>query len=122
MMITRSMRPQLGAKQTKLVAETLPSLLSTLTIKTVPRTHMHSTTNGETQKAESLAKPFSKHTRYVLTAYVDALNDPLCVMPPEIRRELEPGLFSLCEMLGTLEGIRETAVYRKRLDYCVLSP
>ncbi|KAI6141673.1 hypothetical protein BKA82DRAFT_29133 [Pisolithus tinctorius] len=38
--------------------------------------------------------------RHVLLAYIDSMNDPLCILTPEIRRELEPGLFSLCEMLG----------------------
>ncbi|KAI6141681.1 hypothetical protein BKA82DRAFT_4201189 [Pisolithus tinctorius] len=28
------------------------------------------------------------------------MNDPLCLLTPEIRRELEHGLFSLCEMLS----------------------
>ncbi|KAL4077700.1 Urb2/Npa2 family-domain-containing protein [Scleroderma citrinum] len=116
--ITRSIRPQLGGKQKKLVSSTFPSwisstqplgvaesralsrLLTTLTIKTVPRTHVHTATASETQKAESLAKPFSKHVGYVLMAYIDALSDPLCSMSPDVRRELQPGLFSLCEMLG----------------------
>jgi hypothetical protein len=52
------------------------------------------------QKAESLSKPFAKHAAYVVTAYIDAVNDPLCVMRADVRRELEPGLFSLCEMMG----------------------
>ncbi|KAI6137225.1 Urb2/Npa2 family-domain-containing protein [Pisolithus sp. B1] len=114
-------RPQLGAKQSRLVAGTLPSwvspsqplgvaesralsrLLTTLTVKTVPRTYttqQHTATAAETQKAESLAKPFAKHVGHVLLAYIDCMNDPLCVLIPEMRRELEPGLFSLCEMLG----------------------
>ncbi|KAH7921149.1 hypothetical protein BV22DRAFT_1038989 [Leucogyrophana mollusca] len=117
-MTMRSLRPQLGAKQSKIVTDTLPAwinpshplsgdegralarLLTTLTTKTVPRTHIHSTVvaSNEAQKAESLAKAFSKHAAYVLTAYVDAINDPLCVLAADVRRELEPGLFSLCEM------------------------
>ncbi|KAF8845403.1 hypothetical protein BDN67DRAFT_961740 [Paxillus ammoniavirescens] len=117
MMITRSIRPQLGAKQSKIVTDTFPSwisssqplaadegcalarLLTTLTAKTVPRTYTHPPPT-ESQKAESLAKPFAKHAGYVLIAYIDALNDPLCVMTTEMRRELEPGLFALCEMVG----------------------
>ncbi|KIJ68740.1 hypothetical protein HYDPIDRAFT_24992 [Hydnomerulius pinastri MD-312] len=119
MMITRSLRPQLGAKQSKLVTDTFPSwisasqplaadegralarLLTALTSKTVPRTHTHThSSTTDAPKSESLAKPFSKHAGYVLTAYIDALNDPLCAMTAEMRRELEPGLFALCEMLG----------------------
>ncbi|KAI6020875.1 Urb2/Npa2 family-domain-containing protein [Pisolithus microcarpus] len=121
LLITRRVRPQLGAKQSKLVAGTLPSwvspsqpfgvpesralsrLLTALTIKTVPRTHttqQHTAVAAETQKTESLAKPFAKHVGHVLLAYIDSMNDPLCILTPEMRRELEPGLFSLCEMLG----------------------
>ncbi|KAI6095269.1 hypothetical protein F5141DRAFT_725424 [Pisolithus sp. B1] len=110
-----------GAKQSKLVAGTLPSwvcpsqplgvaeirafsrLLTALTVKTVPPTYTtqrHTSVAAETQKAESLAKPFAKHVGHVLLAYIDCMNDPLCVLTPDMRRELEPGLFSLCEMLG----------------------
>ncbi|KAI6102377.1 Urb2/Npa2 family-domain-containing protein [Pisolithus thermaeus] len=121
LLITKRARPQLGAKQSKLVAGTLPSwvspsqplgiaesralsrLLTTLTVKTVPRTYttqQHTAIAAEAQKAESLAQPFAKHVGHVLLAYIDCMNDPLCVLTPEMRRELEPGLFSLCEMLG----------------------
>ncbi|KAI6156194.1 Urb2/Npa2 family-domain-containing protein [Pisolithus thermaeus] len=121
LLITKRGRPQLGAKQSKLVAGTLPSwvspsqplgvaeirafsrLLTALTVKTVPPTYttrQHTAVAAETQKAESLAKPFAKHVGHVLLAYIDCMNDSLCVLTPEMRRELEPGLFSLCEMLG----------------------
>lgn len=120
MMLTRKIRPQLGAKQSKIVTDTFPSwlsasqplstdearalarLLTSLTTKTVPRTHAytHPQTSTESQKAESLAKPFAKHASYVLVAYVDAFNDPLCIINAEMRRDLEPGLFALCEMVG----------------------
>lgn len=126
MMLTRKIRPQLGAKQNKIVTDTFPAwlsasqplstdearalarLLTSLTTKTVPRTHTyaHPSTSTESQKAESLAKPFAKHASYVLVAYVDAFNDPLCIMNAEMRRELEPGLFALCEMVG--EHSRDT--------------
>lgn len=111
----RAPRPQLGAKQTRLVMNTLPSwitseeamsaqearalarLMTTLTMKTIVRTHGQ---NAETQKPESLARPFSKHAAYVLTAYIEAVNDPLCHISTQVRRELQPGLFALCDMLG----------------------
>jgi len=114
-MCLRRLRTHLGAKQSRIVADTLPSwispieparsqegkaiarLLTTLTTKTVVRNYGSST---EGQKAESLARPFSKHAAYVLCAYIQALNDPLCVFPAEIRKELEPGLFALCDMMG----------------------
>lgn len=113
---TRSLRPQLAAKQSRIVTDTLPSwiapseplgvlearalarLFTSLTTKSVPRAHMQP--NAE-QKAESLSKPFAKHAAYVVTAHIDAVNDPLCIMRADVRRELEPGLFSLCEMMGT---------------------
>lgn len=113
---TRSLRPQLAAKQSRIVTDTLPSwiapseplgvpearalarLFTSLTTKSVPRAHMQPSAE---QKAESLSKPFAKHAAYVVTAHIDAVNDPLCVMLADVRRELEPGLFSLCEMMGT---------------------
>ncbi|TFK57438.1 hypothetical protein OE88DRAFT_1651155 [Heliocybe sulcata] len=112
---TRTIRPHLGGKQTKMVTDTLPMwmnasqplpieasralgrLLTSLGTKTIVRTHG---TAGENQKAESLAKPFSKHAAYVLQAYIEAMNDPLCVMPSEVRKELYPGLFALCDMMN----------------------
>jgi hypothetical protein len=114
----RNLRPQLGGKQSKIVTDTLPRwvnassshplgaeeakslarLLSTLTTKTIVRTHYQHT--SDTPKAESLAKPFSKHAAYILKAYIEAMNDPLCVLPSEIRKELMPGLFALCDMVS----------------------
>lgn len=115
-MAIRQLRPQLGRKQSKLVTDTLPMwinaasplgteegkalarLFTTLTSKSIVRTHQTSSANN--QKAESLAKPFSKHASYVLKAYIDAMNDPLCILPLDLRRELQPGLFALCDMLS----------------------
>ncbi|KAI1797672.1 Urb2/Npa2 family-domain-containing protein [Ganoderma leucocontextum] len=116
----RSLRPQLGGKQTRMVMDTLPRwispsgplstqeskalarLLTTLTTKTIIRVHGAA---ADTQKPESLVRPFSKHAAYVLTSYADAVNDPLCFVSLGIRKELQPGLFALCEMLG--EHIRD---------------
>jgi hypothetical protein len=115
-MVMRRIRPQLGAKQSTLVTDTFPvwvnsvhplaaeeakalgRLLTTLSSKSIVRTHQTSSTDN--QKAESLAKPFSKHAAYVLKGYVDAMNDPLCVMPLDVKKELYPGLFSLCDMIS----------------------
>ncbi|EPQ60931.1 hypothetical protein GLOTRDRAFT_118975 [Gloeophyllum trabeum ATCC 11539] len=112
---TRRIRPHLGGKQSKLVADSLPMwinvaqplstdaskvlgrLLTSLGAKTVVRTHGNP---PETHKAESLMKPFSKHAAYVLQAYIETMNDPLCLMPLEVRKELQPGLFTLCDMLS----------------------
>jgi hypothetical protein len=110
----RRPRPQLGAKQTALVTDTLPRwvnsafpigpeegkalarLLETLTTKTTIRSHSAT----DVQRAESLARPFSKHAAYTVKAYIDAMNDPLCILPAELRKELRPGLFALCNMLN----------------------
>ncbi|KAI5990056.1 hypothetical protein F5J12DRAFT_929918 [Pisolithus orientalis] len=73
------------------------------------RVAAHTAIAAETQKAESLAKSFAKHVGHVFLAYIDSMNDSLCILTPKIRRELEPGQFSLCEMLNShevaLEGI-----------------
>ena len=110
----RVCRPMLGAKQTAMVMDTQPRwisakhalgadearalsrLLEALSTKTVARTF----TQGEMQKAESLAQPFSKHAIYVVKAYIECMNDPLCVLGVEVRRELQPGLFALCGMVS----------------------
>ncbi|KAM6497881.1 Urb2/Npa2 family domain containing protein [Amanita muscaria] len=111
----RACRPLLGAKQTAMVMDTQPRwisakqalgveeakalsrLMETVETKTVVRTYY---AQSETKKAESLGKPFSKHAVYVVKAYVECMNDPLCVMSAEVRRELEPGLFALCGMVS----------------------
>ncbi|KAI0757227.1 Urb2/Npa2 family-domain-containing protein [Daedaleopsis nitida] len=111
----RSVRPQLGGKQSRIVMDTLPQwiaaaqplastegkalarLLTTLTTKTMVRVHGPA---ADAQKPESLVRPFSKHAAYVLTAYIEAVNDPLCFMSAGVRKELQPGLFELCDMLG----------------------
>ncbi|KAG7099460.1 hypothetical protein E1B28_001310 [Marasmius oreades] len=114
-MTMRTPRPNLGGKQTEVVSNTLPMwmnvrqppgpeeakslarLLVSLSTKTAVKYYGSST---EYQKAESLAQPFSKHAAYVLKAYIQASNDPLCVIPSVIRRALTPGLYSLCNMMN----------------------
>lgn len=115
LLTTRACRPSLGAKQTNLVMDTQPRwinkaqplgpqegkalarVLETLNTKTTVRTH---SSLIEVQKAESLAKPFSKHAAYVLKAYIEAMNDPLCALPLEMRKGLYPGLFALCSTMN----------------------
>ena len=109
----RRARPHVGAKQTKQVMDTLPRyinsnplgpeeakllarLLEMLASKTTVRINA---TNVDVPKAESLAKPFSKHAAYVLKAYIEAMNDPLCIIPSSIRKELQSGLYALCGMM-----------------------
>ena len=69
----------------------LNRLLTALTTKTIPCTHIQSTSASEI---------IAKHVRYVLVVYIDAMNDPLYLVSPDMRRELQPGLISLCVMLG----------------------
>ncbi|KAI3621927.1 hypothetical protein WG66_015522 [Moniliophthora roreri] len=114
-MSMRSPRPNLGAKQTGIVSDSLPMwinvrqplgpeeaklvarLLESLTTKTVIKVHGYAVEN---QKAESLAKPFSKHAAYVVKAYIEAVNDSLCVLPLAVKKALQPGLYSLCSMIN----------------------
>lgn len=111
----RNPRPLLGAKQYTIVSDSFPTwvnpshplgaeeskalsrLLTSLSAKTSIRVHGPS---AEPQKHESLARPLSKHVTCVIQAYLEALNDPLCILPADIRRELQPGLFILCDMLN----------------------
>ncbi|KAG5639320.1 hypothetical protein H0H81_004523 [Sphagnurus paluster] len=115
LMCMRTIRPNLGAKQTSLVTDTQPRwlnakyplgvgevkvltrLLETLTSKSIVRNNASSV---DMQKAESLAKPFSKHAAYVLKAYIKAMNDPLCLLQSEHRKELQRGLYALCSMMN----------------------
>ena len=78
-------------------ARALSRVLESLTTKTIARVHG---TQSETQKAESLATPFAKHAPYVLKAYIEAMNDPLCVLSLEVRKELHSGLYALCSLIG----------------------
>ncbi|KAJ7597284.1 Urb2/Npa2 family-domain-containing protein [Mycena floridula] len=114
-MSTRAARPYLGAKQSSLVAKSFPKwvavdqplpasegkilsrLLETLLMKSVARNHGSS---ADVRKAESLAKPFAKHAAYLLQAYLEAMNDPLCNLSLGVRQELLPGIYALCEMLN----------------------
>lgn len=122
----RRPRSQLGAKQAQAVSEFIPAwvsfrdeglgplearslarLLTNLTTKTIVRTFTVTPTGSE-ELTGSLARPFSKHAAPVLKAYVDAMNDPLSILAAEVRKELQPGLFALCEM--TSEHSRDALV------------
>ena len=111
----RATRPGLGAKQARAVANSFPfwvnsgQPLGISEVKILSRLLVSLTTKAtvrlvgptqENQKMESLARPFGKHASYVLVAYVQAMNDPLCVVYVGHRKELYPGLFALCEMLS----------------------
>ncbi|KIO05637.1 hypothetical protein M404DRAFT_948051 [Pisolithus tinctorius Marx 270] len=76
------MRLQLGAKQSKLVAGTLPPWISPsqplgiadsralrrVLTHSLSKVSRHTAIAAETQKAESLAKPFVKYVEHVLLA------------------------------------------------------
>jgi len=84
-----------GAEEAKILGRLLESLTTKTTVRVL------SSASSETpRKAESLAKPFSKHAAYVLKAYIEAMNDPLCVLPLDTRKELQPGIFALCSMIS----------------------
>ncbi|KAG7450276.1 uncharacterized protein BT62DRAFT_962067 [Guyanagaster necrorhizus] len=115
LMTMRRPRAQLGAKQSAMVAQSFPPwitpqqplgneeaktlsrLLESLATKNIVKAQSSS---REVQKAESLVGPFSKHAAYVLAAHINAVGDPLCVFPASLRKELEPGLFALCDMIN----------------------
>jgi len=83
----------LGGEEAKALGRVLESLTLKTTVGSSHRRHAI--------KAESLAKPFSKHAAYVLKAYVEAMNDPLCVVGKEVREGLkEPGIFAVCGMMS----------------------
>ncbi|KAJ3828501.1 Urb2/Npa2 family-domain-containing protein [Lentinula raphanica] len=112
----QSPRSNLGPKQSAMVSSRLPSwiniqdtlgieegkslsrLLESLNTKTVIR--RLTTSAAAPPRAESLAKPFSKHAAYVIKAYVESLNDPLCMIPAAVRKELQSGLYALCGMIN----------------------
>ena len=111
----RATRPGLGVKQARTVANSFPfwvnsrqplgisevKILSRLLVSLITKTTVRLVGPAqENQKMESLARPFGKHASYVLAAYVQAMNDPLCVVYAGSRKELCPGLFALCEMLN----------------------
>jgi hypothetical protein len=120
--ILRVVRPDLGARQRRSVTDALPSwidpsaplsgasakvlarVVTNLVTKSVVRTgqsHQYAEVAGAQKvQAQSLAQPFSKHAPYVLVAYLRALLDPLSFMPADVRRELEPALFALCDIMG----------------------
>lgn len=53
-------------------------------------------TEGEGQK---LAGPLAKHAPAILVSYARAASDPWAGLSPAVRKELEPGLFALCEVV-----------------------
>ncbi len=78
-------------------ARNLSRLLSNLVVKNVSLKHRSS----GTAKAESLARAFSKHATYVLVAYLRSLTGTGATVEAEVRAELEVGMMTVCEVMGT---------------------
>lgn len=118
-----SPRPNLGRKQSGIVASSLPRwvasveplgtneakalarLLTTMTTKTTLRSRFSVSApsagvRGLEAEAQSLAKAFSKHASSVLLEYIKAVNNPFCVVSRGVRDELAPGLYALCGMMA----------------------
>lgn len=113
--LVRAVRPGLGARQARAVGNSFPfwvnskeplgipevKILSRLLVSLATKTTVRLVGSAqENQKMESLTRPFGKHASHVLMAYVQTINDPLCVVYAATRKELYPGLFVLCEMLS----------------------
>jgi hypothetical protein len=108
-------RADLGKRQRHLIGASLPSwinpntplgekearavsrYLTTFQNKTTSRT----TGGGAEAKAESLARPLSIHAPAIIAAYVKTIHNPLNFISSRMRRELEPGLFALCDITST---------------------
>ncbi|RSH81319.1 uncharacterized protein EHS24_008762 [Apiotrichum porosum] len=56
-------------------------------------------TLGDGDAPRALAGPLAKHAPALLVAYARAASDAWCGLSPSVRRELEPGLFSLCDVV-----------------------
>ena len=80
-------------------ARALARLLSALIVKHVSLKN-RSTDAAAAVKAESLARPFSKHATYVLVAYLRSLTAPHSVVPADVRAELEVGMMTVCGIIG----------------------
>ncbi|SPO24459.1 uncharacterized protein UTRI_03727 [Ustilago trichophora] len=77
-------------------ARALSRLLSLLVVKNVSL----KARSAEMTKAESLARPFSKHATYILVAYLKSLTAQNAIVPAEVRAELEVGMMTICEVIG----------------------
>jgi hypothetical protein len=75
--------------------------VSTLTGRTTIRKNKLDTSrsHGLERDLGSLVGQLSKHAPGLLLAYVKAVADPLAGVSVGIRREMEPGLFALCEAI-----------------------
>lgn len=124
----RSPRANLGAKQMRMVTESLPRfiqapviademgkceaflgpleakalgrLLTTLKTKTTVVGVRGAAGDSLHPKAESLARPFARHAPAVLLSYLSMMASPISFLSLEVRNELEPGIFALCDMMG----------------------
>ncbi|SPO23757.1 uncharacterized protein UTRI_03727_B [Ustilago trichophora] len=92
-------------------ARALSRLLSSLVVKNVSL----KARSSELAKAESLARPFSKHATYILVAYLKSLTAQNSIVPAEVRAELEVGMMTICEVIGqrqrdaAMDGLLDSA-------------
>lgn len=81
-------------------ARALSRLVSNVMAKSVSLKHRSSDAPGTAVKAESLARPLSKHATYMLVAYLKSLTAQGSVVPADVRAELEVGMMTICEIMG----------------------
>lgn len=89
----------LGEEEARLIARLLISL-SNARISTV--------VNADTyDKQQKMSRPLAKHAPAILVSYVRAACDPFAGLSSEVRRQLEPGLFALGDVMtsgGRIDG------------------
>lgn len=95
------LRAPLGVSDARALSRLLTELAAKTAVATGPLTKRRRTEPAGA--TESLAKPMSKHAVYMLVAYVRCVTQPATTIAVPLRRELEPGLFALCDMCGDFE-------------------
>ncbi|PWN39924.1 hypothetical protein IE81DRAFT_249557 [Ceraceosorus guamensis] len=89
-------------------AQSMARLLTTLTTKSTLANGTGSATSKKRKrsapsKSTSLAQAFSKYAPHVLAAHIRSLIHSATYVSARCRTELKPGLYALCEMMGTHE-------------------
>lgn len=83
----------LGKEEAREFARALTGMTSRTTIRTMAESNPASNINT----SGTMVGELSKHAPAILVSYTRALASPYSSVPLEVRRELEPGLFALCE-------------------------
>ncbi|CAO1620178.1 unnamed protein product [Sympodiomycopsis kandeliae] len=120
---------EMDARHFSRLLDTLISKTATLSRKETASFLPFSGSNASsaTSGAVSLSRPFSKHAIYIILSYVHALLNPIpgsaggggggalrAIIPPNVRRELLPGLQSLCGVINQSE--RDWVLVAELLD------